>query len=87
MAIGSDNEESVIMAIQSSDWLISLYSVGLLASKWDEYFAVSPDGIGIIKVGDKQQMATIEIKTRVAADTIAFAMSAAEKQTTGAPAS
>ena len=79
MTIGSDNEQSVISGIENTQWLVCFYEIGLVGSKWDPYFAVSPDGMAVIKVNNKEVIATVEIKSRVAVETIAFAMRAAKK--------
>ena len=79
MAIGTDNKRSVIKALRKKDFILGIYEVGLIVSRFHKYIAVSPDGIALIEVDDCQHVATVEIKSRVKESTREASVSAAMK--------
>jgi len=84
MAQGTKNEDPTAQKFASMDFVKNFYDVGLL--KWDkaENVGVSPDGVAWVKIpgeahtGLEKQLACVEIKTRVSANTIMKAENARE---------
>lgn len=72
MKRGSLNEVPTVEQLETMEWVLEFYEVGLLESRETPILAVSPDGIARINVEgyEESQIATVEIKTRQAIDTI-----------------
>jgi hypothetical protein len=70
------NEEPTADAFSLEPMVVELYEVGLLQCNDFPYIAVSPDGVVIIRIGGRLHHACVEIKTRVAENTIAQALNA-----------
>ena len=71
MITGTENEEPISQKLETEDFVVAFFEVGLLQFTNIPYLAVSPDGVAIIKLQDgTEETACMEIKTRVAEMTI-----------------
>ena len=71
MKQGSLNEVPAMEQVESFEWVLELYEVGILQMRPHSMIAVSPDGIGKIKVTNEVefQTASFELKTRLSDQT------------------
>jgi hypothetical protein len=80
MRIGTKNEDAVLTAFRSYNFVTDVFSCGLLESKNVPWLAASPDAIAIIKnPNGNKVLAPVEVKTRVSTQRIAEAEKNAAK--------
>ena len=71
MITGTENEEPISQKMETEDFVVAFFEVGLLQFMNIPYLAVSPDGVAIIKLQDgTKEIACMKIKKRVAETTI-----------------
>jgi len=81
MIIGSRNEDAVLLSLSQKSYVDSIYDCGLLESNKLPWLAASPDSIVVVSgvIPNEQQLAVVEVKTRVSVEKIAEAERIAKK--------
>ena len=80
MVIGSKNECAVLKAFSQLNYVREVFEVGLVENSGVPFLAASPDAIATIdSAEDYTDIATVEVKTRVAKEKIAAAQDIARK--------
>jgi hypothetical protein len=69
MVIGAKNEAAILTAFSKLSYVKGVFECGLLENKQHSWMAASPDGVAVVKFDDNELIAaSVEVKTRVAAE-------------------
>jgi len=74
MVVGAKNEDAVLTAFSTPNYVLQVLSCGLFESKKYPWLAASPDAIAVIRAKEERHyVCVVEIKTRTTESTIAEA--------------